>query len=98
VRVIVTVKAKMDLIEIARYVAEDNPAAADAIVDRLQRECERMDTAPLRYPLVSRHEQLGIRRRPVGNYLIFYRVGRDAIDILRILHAARDYERLLSSE
>ncbi|MDB5655133.1 MAG: putative plasmid stabilization protein [Tardiphaga sp.] len=97
-RVIVTVKAKMDLIEIARYVAEDNPAAADAIVDRLQRECERMDTVPLRYPLVPRHEQLGIRRRPAGNYLIFYRVGRDAIDILRILHAARDYERLLSSE
>ena len=97
-KVIVTVKALTELIEIGRYVAEDNPAAAAALVERLERECERMDTAPLRYPLVQRHEQSGIRRRPVGNYLIFYRVRRDAIDILRILHAARAYERLLSSE
>jgi toxin ParE1/3/4 len=40
----------------------------------------------------------GIRRRPFGNYLIFYRVGANAIEVVHVLHGARDYERLLFPE
>jgi toxin ParE1/3/4 len=50
------------------------------------------------YPLVSRYEHLGIRRRPFGNYLIFYRVGAEAIEVVHVLHGARDYEALLFPE
>jgi toxin ParE1/3/4 len=50
------------------------------------------------YPLVPRHGHLGIRRRPFGNYLIFYRVGANAIEVVHVLHGARDYERLLFPE
>jgi toxin ParE1/3/4 len=49
-------------------------------------------------PLVPRYEHLGIRRRPFGNYLIFYRIGADAIEVVHILHGARDYEPLLFPE
>jgi plasmid stabilization system protein ParE len=49
-----------------------------------------------RLSTVPRHEHLGIRRRPFGNYLIFYRVG--AIEVVHVLHGARDYERLLFPE
>jgi toxin ParE1/3/4 len=48
--------------------------------------------------VVPRYEHLGIRRRPFGNYLIFYRVGADAIEVVHILHGARDYEPLLFPE
>ena len=41
---------------------------------------------------------IGIRRRPFGNYLIFYRIGIDAIEVVHILHGARDYEPLLFPE
>jgi plasmid stabilization system protein ParE len=41
------------------------------------------------------HEEGGIRRRPWGNYLIFYRVGDDSVQILHVLHGARDYEKIL---
>jgi toxin ParE1/3/4 len=47
---------------------------------------------------VPRYEQFGIRRRPFGNYLIFYRVGPDAIEVVHILHRARDFEPLLFPE
>ena len=32
----------------------------------------------------------GIRFIPTGNYLIFYRVVTDGVEIARILHGARD--------
>ena len=49
-------------------------------------------------PLVPRFERHGIRRRPYGDYLIFYRVEEDRVAIVHILHGARDYERLLFPE
>jgi plasmid stabilization system protein ParE len=36
-----------------------------------------------------------IRRCVYGNYLIFYRVREEAVDIVHILHGATDYESLL---
>ncbi|WP_445083416.1 type II toxin-antitoxin system RelE/ParE family toxin [Bradyrhizobium sp. TM239] len=48
--------------------------------------------------MVPRYEQKGVRRRPFGNYLIFDRVGNDAIEVIHILHGARDYEPLLFPE
>jgi toxin ParE1/3/4 len=40
--------------------------------------------------LVPRHEGAGIRRRPHGNYLIFYRIGVDRIEVVHVLHGAQD--------
>ncbi|MFF0950878.1 type II toxin-antitoxin system RelE/ParE family toxin [Rhizobium leguminosarum] len=48
--------------------------------------------------MVPRYEHTGIRRRPYGNYLIFYRVGEDRIEILHILNGAQDFESILFSE
>jgi len=47
---------------------------------------------------VPRYEHTGIRRSLFGNYLIFYRVGDDRIEVIHILHGARDYEPLLFPE
>jgi len=68
----------------------------------LRERCESLLDAPRGYPLVPRYEHFGIRRRPFGRFLIFYRVGRDAIEVIHILHGARDgardYESLLFPE
>jgi toxin ParE1/3/4 len=53
---------------------------------------------PLAFPLVPRHVESGIRRRPFGRYLIFYRVMPDRVAIVHILHGAQDYELLLFPE
>lgn len=47
------------------------------------------------FPLVPRYEHTGVRRRPHGDYLIFYRVGADTVDILHILNGAQNYEAIL---
>jgi toxin ParE1/3/4 len=36
-----------------------------------------------------------VRRRVHGNYLIFYRAGAEAVEVLHILHGGMDYERVL---
>jgi toxin ParE1/3/4 len=65
----------------------------DPIID----QCYFLADFPRRYPLVPRYERFGLRRCPYRGYLIFYRV-QEAIDIVRILHGATDYEPLLFPE
>jgi toxin ParE1/3/4 len=93
--VAVTAEAEYDLEQITTYIAEQSIEIALNFVQELREKCESLADAPRGYPLVPRHEHLGIRRRPFGNYLIFYRVGTSAIEVVHILHSARDYERLL---
>ncbi len=50
---------------------------------------------PTAFPLVPRYERYGIRRRSHGNYLIFYQISGERIDVIHVLHGAREYLRLL---
>jgi toxin ParE1/3/4 len=80
------------------FISEQSVESALNFVRELRENVSlwRMRRAAIRwYP---RHEHLGIRRRPFGNYLIFYRVAADAIEVVHILHGARDYEPLLFPE
>ncbi len=96
--VVLSAEAEADLEHIAAYVAEQSPQAALKFIRELRDRCDSLADAPRAYPLVPRYEQFGIRRRPFGNFLIFYRVGAQAIEIVHVLHGARDYEALLFPE
>ncbi|WP_426443504.1 type II toxin-antitoxin system RelE/ParE family toxin [Bradyrhizobium genosp. P] len=82
----------------ATYVAEQSLGNALNLVRRLRERCESLADAPRGYPLVPRYEHLGVRRRPFGNFLIFFHVGVDTVEVIHILHGARDYEALLFPE
>jgi toxin ParE1/3/4 len=96
--VIVTGPAESDLERIADYIATRNPVRALTFVRALRDKCEALADAPRAYPLVPRYEHFGIRRRPYGHYLIFYRIGVGTIDIVHILHGAQNYEPILFPE
>ena len=96
--VVITFEAEADLEQIAAYVAEQSPRSALKLVRELRQRCESLADAPRAYPLVPRYEHSGIRRRLFGQYLIFYRIGEDAIEVIHVLHGARDYEALLFPE
>ena len=96
--VVLTAEAESDLETIAEYIARDSVTAALDVVHELKEKCQTLAEAPRGYSLVPRYEHRGIRRRPSGNYLIFYRIGTEAIEVVHILHGARDYERLLFPE
>ncbi len=93
--VVFTEEAETDLEQIADAIAQDSPLRARSFVRELRDLCERLTDAPTGYPLVPRYEHTGLRRRVHGNYLIFYRVDVNAIEVIHVLHGAMNYEPLL---
>lgn len=97
-KVIITLTAKDDLIEIGRFIGENNPHRAVTFVDELLSCCFSLTNMPKAYPLLPRYKTTEIRRCVYHNYSIFYVVSENNIEILRILYGARNYEQLLFSD
>jgi toxin ParE1/3/4 len=93
--VILTDAAYADLVRIGREIKKDNPIRAESFVAELYDRCSRLAHMPRAYPLLPNREEQGIRRRAYRDYLIFYRIERDTVQVLHILHGAMDYERIL---
>jgi toxin ParE1/3/4 len=86
-----------DIGQIWSYIAKDNVAAADRMVQSLNDAIRLLARNP---ELGSAVEiRAGMRCKPVHRrYLILYIATRHELQVLRILHSARDYERILSDE
>jgi toxin ParE1/3/4 len=98
VKVLWTAEAKADLIEIGAYIQADNPPRAASFIREIIAAGDSIAEMPRAFPLVLRYEERGVRRRRYGRYLIFYRITRASIEVLHVLHGARDYERLLFAD
>jgi len=96
-RLAFTLKARRDLQEIGDYVARESPVQALRFVDTLERRCASLLVTPQRYPLVARYPARQIRRAPHGSYVIFYRLREDTVEILHVLHGARDLDALIEA-
>ena len=82
--------ALRDLEQVGDFIGRDNPGRARTFVAELRAACRSLGDTSLRYPLMPGSKDM--RRMPVGNYLVFYKVSAGTIDILRVLHSARDIE------
>ncbi len=81
--------AGADIAEIWDYIAADSITSADAWVDRLDGKLNLLATQPLMGR--SRNElSQDLRSMPFGRYVIFYLPLPDGIDVVRVLHSARD--------
>jgi toxin ParE1/3/4 len=96
--VTLTSAAEADLEAIGDWIAHDDPLRALTFVLELREACTTLAQLPEGYSLVPRYERSGVRRRVYGNYLIFYRIVDRQIQVLHILHGARDYEAVLFPE
>ena len=84
--VVFTESAEVDLVEITANIAEDSPRRAVSFVRELRQRCEALAEMPNRYQLLPHYESKSVRRCVFGNYLIFYHVGAEYVEILHILH------------
>jgi toxin ParE1/3/4 len=86
-------RASSDLIEIWSYIADDSIANADAFIDKLHETMQLLAGKP---GLGRHREELAAEMQsfPFGRYIIFYRVVTSAIEIVRVLHGARDIESI----
>lgn len=89
--------AQRDLQEIVDYLNTLSADTALRYYDLIVSEISSLSTMPLRFPhprdlsLAAK----GYRYLTVKNYLVFYIVSGDTVQIHRILYARRDYSRLL---
>jgi len=72
-----------------------NPSRAESFVEELYRRCTSLSDFPKSYALIVDPKSRGMRRVVHGNYLIFFRIVGDTVEVTHVLHGARDYERLL---
>lgn len=93
-RIIQRPLALQDLDEIWDYIAVDNPEAADQFVDMIEEKSRLLAKFP-KIGASCENLHLALRYLPVGKYLIFYLSIDDGIEIVRVLHGARDLEGLL---
>jgi toxin ParE1/3/4 len=79
---------------IAEYIAQDNPAAAYAVYDAIQRQVERL----AQHPRIGRPGRIkGTRELVVSGtpYILAYRVAGRDVTILRVLHGAQQWPQRL---
>ncbi len=86
-----------DFTEIMSFIAADNPTAADAMANNIEKNLELLSANPNpgRIPREEELRNLGYRYLIVQNYLIFCTIEEKIIFIHRILHGARNYKTLL---
>ena len=92
-KVVIHESAARDLDEIVDWISQDNPPAAARVADRIRAKIERL--AVLGLPNIGRPGQLeGTRELVEAPYIIVYAIDQpnQLIDILAIVHGARDRE------
>lgn len=101
-RIRVAPKARNDIKACAAWIRKDNPTAAQRFVDAVSRTCDEIAQMPgigsLRYadiPLIHGVRMIAVRE--FENYLLFYLEHEASVDVIRLLHGARDIPEALQS-
>lgn len=84
-------EARLDLIEIWNYISEDNPDAADRVLNGIQEALNRL----AEYPELGRARpelRKNLRSFVSGNYVLFYTPKRGVIEVVRVIRAERDID------
>lgn len=92
-RIVYSGPARRDLDQIWDYIASDNPAAASKLIARIMNKCQWYANQP-ELGEASNTLLPGCRRFSVGPYVMYYRQGEDGIELIRVLHGARNVDPL----
>lgn len=81
--------ARADLVAIVDYISDDNPDAAQALLDEISSKISMLSERPKLYRpgRVAGTREMVVRK----NYVVVYAEDSRAVVILRVLHAARQW-------
>ena len=85
----VSAAARSDLDDVWFYIAQDNVEEADKCIQFIVAKFPKLEAWP---EIGRQREELSSRLRSLvaGQYVIFYRPMENGIEIVRVLHGARD--------
>jgi plasmid stabilization system protein ParE len=91
-----TPEARLDLLSIRQFIAQDNINAADQMINRFDKAFQLL----ARFPRKG-HQRDDVRTSepvlfwPVGSYVVVYRPEPKPVLIVRVFHGSRDLDALL---
>jgi toxin ParE1/3/4 len=90
-KVLVSDKAKLDLLRIYSFISQHSPTAATSIIRRIDVRLRQLS----RFPFIGRERSSlapGLRGLLAGNCVIFYRVEHDQIIVARVIDQRMDID------
>ena len=92
-------EAKQDLIGIKQYIKYNlqEPEIAKKLISKIRTEINKLKDKPEIYTIIDDDiiKKLEIRKLIVDNYIIFYRIKDNNIQIVRIMNERRNWINLL---
>ena len=90
-KILFTKRSKTDILEIIRYISQDNPLAANELADSIFDSIKNLDKFPHLGRVVPEYSEETIREIIKGQYRIVYKIDQptEEIYILTIHHSNR---------
>jgi toxin ParE1/3/4 len=82
--------ARQDLIDICDFVAFDSRERASKLADRFVELVERLPDFPHAGSIVPEYERADLRERFLFKYRVIYLIRGTDVEVVRILHGARN--------
>lgn len=90
-----TDNANLHLVAIYDYIAQNSPYYGRKMVDRLTRRSEQIGDFPYSGRRVPEYDRDDLREVIEGSYRIIYRILSDQIDVVAVIHSARQLPEVL---
>ena len=89
--------AEEDLNDILEYLSGFSPMIANSFIEKVSSSLEQLESLPETHSLVldKKLREKGYRYIVIDNYLIFYVIVENSVQIRRILFGRRNYRNLL---
>ncbi len=91
--------ARLDMEQIFDYIAVElcNPTAAIGQINDFEKAFENVCTFPESCPYINNEyvKDKSLRKLIVNNYIAFYRIKDNEIQVVRVLYGMRNYEPFL---
>lgn len=92
-------ESKQDLIEIKKYIKDNlqEPETAQKLINKIRNEINSLKNNPEIYAIIDEDiiRKLEIRKLIIDNYIVFYRIKNNNIQIVRIMYGRRNWINLL---
>ena len=91
--------AQTDMEQIFKYIAVElcNPTAAIEQINDFEKAFENVCSFPESCPYINNEyvKDKSLRKLIVNNYIVFYRIKGNEVQVVRVLYGMRNYETLL---
>ena len=94
-----SMEAKQDLIDIKRYIKYNlqEPNTAQKLITKIKKEIDSLKDNPEIYSVIDDDiiKRFKIMKLVVDNYIVFYRINDENIQIVRVMYGRRNWITLL---